>query len=312
MIDLSRPWLLGLLLPLAWAGVLLLRAGAWTLPRHLPAPVTDGSPHERRKRGGPPLSLVLRLGALALLVVALAGPRLARPLPPPPGQGLALMVALDVSGSMETVEEGLSTRLDLGREEVARFVRQRPRDRIGLVTFAGEARTEVPPTVHHSHLRSVLETVSPREDREGTAMGSGLGLAAHGLLAVPSPSRVVLLVTDGRSNAGTLDPLPVARAARELGMRIHTVGVGREGGGEPLDAALLGDVARVGGGTYFRARDAGGLRRAMVAIDSLETGPVEGESGVRHRSLHLPLLLGVVLLLVGEGGAAVLPRGRIA
>ena len=315
MFDWARPGLLLLLLPVLAAAAWRFRAGSRHLPQHLPGEAPSppsllarmGMAVEERMGTG----FLLRAGALVLLVLALAGPGTLRPLPPSPREGVALMVALDVSGSMEARDQGLDTRLKGATEEVGRFIRGRPRDQIGLVTFAREARILVPPTTSHGYLQDLLQDLGPRGDEGGTALGAGLGLAAHGLLAVPSPSRAVLLVTDGRNNAGTLDPLPVSRAARELGVRVHAVGVGGEGGGEPLDQGLLTRVARLGGGSYFRARDPEGLRRVMTAIDSLETGPLEEAAPVEHRSLHTPFLLLACLLLLGEAGLGVAPRGRI-
>ena len=315
MLEWTRPGFLVLLLPVLAAVAWRIRAGSRGLPQHLPRDASSpailmgrvGRAFQERLGTG----FLLRVGALVLLVLALAGPGIVRPLPSSPREGVALMVALDVSGSMETRDQGLDTRLQAAAEEVGRFIRRRPRDRIGLVTFAGEARILVPPTASHGYLQGLLQDLEPRGDEGGTALGAGLGLAAHGLLAVPSPSRAVLLVTDGRNNAGTLDPLPVSRAARELGVRVHAVGVGGEGGGEPLDQGLLTRVARRGGGSYFRARDPEGLRRVMMAIDSLETGPVEEKKPVEHRSLHTPFLLLACLLLLGEAGLGMAPRGRI-
>jgi len=311
MVELARPWVLFLLLPLGWWVVVWWRSTTWALPQGLPAPPQGGAPAEEMGSLHPPLPWLLRSLGLGALVLALAGPRVPRSLPLPPQEGVAIVVAMDLSGSMGIRDLDGRSRLEVAREEVLRFVEARPRDRIGLVTFAGEALTRVPPTTTHRYLREVVRSleVSPVDD--GTALGVGLGLAAHRLQSVDSPSRVVILVTDGRSNAGAVEPLPVAEAAGRLGVRIHAVGLGGEVGEDPLNEALLQTIAGVGGGRYFQASDPVGLQKTLTAIDELEKGPVARAQAVDYRSLHHGILMVGALLLLLESLAWIAPGARI-
>lgn len=305
MPELARPWLLLLFLPLLGLAWRRFRMAPLFLPQAVPGAWGRG----RRTRGAPSLPWFLRTMASGVLVVALAGPRVPDPLPP--GEGIAIMVALDLSGSMETRDMGGRSRLETAREEITRFVGGRPQDLMGLVTFGETAVTRVPPTSHHQHLLDVLAEMEVAEGENGTAMGVGLGLAAQRVSLVPSPSRVVILLTDGRSNTGAMEPLPVTRAARTLGLRIHTVGVGAPRGDDPLDESLLREVAQDGGGRYFPVRDPAGFRGVMEELDRLERGPLPRAAGFSSRSLHRGFLLAAVLLLLLEALLWLRPGGRI-
>ena len=308
MFELVRPWCLALL-----PGLLVwwIWRFAWVhpaLPQFLGSEETGG----RGEKVPHFVPGYLRLGAMALLILALAGPRtrLARPLPPE--EGLALMIALDLSGSMGLESPSGGSRLDMARNEIARFIRARPQDRIGLVTFGENALTRVPPTTNHQHLLEVLDDVRVRSLDEGTALGTGLGLAAHGTLNVATPSRVVILFTDGRSNAGTLEPLSAAEAAGILGIRIHAVGIGSADGEEPLDEPLLRAIVDAGDGRYLRSEDAAGLRSVLSAINELETGPVTERAGFTFESRHRGILWAAILLFLLEAVLWSLPRGRVS
>ena len=180
------------------------------------------------------------------------------------------------------------------------------------MTFAEEAITRVPPTTDHSHLLNVLQSLEQGSADEGTALGVGLGLAAHATLNVPNPSRVVLLLTDGRSNTGTLEPLSAAKAAATLRVRIHAVGVGPESGEDPLDEPLLQSVVATGNGRYFRARVASGLRRVLSDLDDLETAPVEERAGFSFDPRHSVFILLALLLFTLEGLLRATPWGRLS
>ncbi len=307
MPDLARPWLLALLPVLLLAALGHWRRRSVTLPQFL------GGQASARRRGFLPPSLpgILRLICLSSLVVALSGPRVTQARPGSSGNGLALMLALDLSGSMSTRGADGRTRLEVARQEIGRFIEARPQDRIGLVTFGEGAVTRVPSSTHHRPLLQALGSLRVDDPDERTALGMGLGLAAHHVLNGPSPSRVVVVFTDGRSNAGTMDPVSAAGAAAALGIRIHTVGLGGRDSLEPADEGVLREVARVGGGKYFQAEDARGLRDVLQALDRMETGPITEEAGLVHESRHQGLLLLALLVLVLEAGLRAAPGGRI-
>ncbi len=248
------------------------------------------------------------MGAMAVLVVALAGPGVEEP--PLPGEGIAILFALDVSGSMEARDLGSASRLDLARTEIADFSRRRSGDLLGLVTFGEAGVTRVPPTSDHAFLLRALGRVEVAAHENGTAMGVGLGLATQRVSDASSPSRVVILLTDGRNNTGAMEPISVARAASALGIRIHVVGVGGTSGADPLDEELLRAVAREGGGRYFPVRDGAGFATVMEALDGMERGPIPSTAGLPRESRHREVLLLGMILLLAEAVLWLVPGGR--
>lgn len=304
MFDFARPWVLLFLVPLLFLARRLVRNPEPTLIHAFPVE------WERFvvPRVPVPIPRVFRLGAMALLVLGLAGPQVRAP--GLPTQGLSILFALDLSGSMATRDMGGRSRLAVAKGEVRRFVQARPHDLLGLVTFAREAVTRVPPTLDHGYFLGALDALEVEEEADGTAVGTGLGLAAHRVLQEPSPSRVVVLLTDGRNNSGSTDPLSVARAAAALEIRVHAVGVGGTGGDEPLDEPVLSRLSALTGGRYFRARDPGAFRAVLAQVDALEKGPIPPQITPVHDSAQGGFLLAGALLLLLEGLSWALPRRR--
>jgi Ca-activated chloride channel family protein len=245
----------------------------------------------------PPL---LRGAALVALILAAAGPRFAGDLTSIRRAGIAIVVAIDVSSSMLAEDFAPSNRLEVAKRQAIGFIRGRSSDRIGLVAFAGEALTQVPVTLDYPVLeRAVLDLrIGTLED--GTAIGSGLATAVNRLRRIETPSRVVLLLTDGENNRGAIDPRTAAEAAAAFDVRVYTIGVGTDGEARiptgrglsgfryemlpvRIDEVLLTDIADRTGGRYFRARDSDALSRIFSQIDELETSRVEM---VRYRSLE--------------------------
>jgi Ca-activated chloride channel family protein len=206
------------------------------------------------------------------------------------------MLVLDVSPSMgEEFSLGRS-RLAAAREETLRFLEKRPGDAIGLVAFGREAFVRAPPSLARDGLRSALHAVEPGGLGEGTALGTALGLAADRLRAVDAASRVIVLLTDGESNAGALDPSTAARAAGALGQRLHVVDVSTRDEAR----ATLADVARVGGGLHLIAGDPSAMDRAYREIDALERAPIPGLGEAASVPVAGPLLWMALLLVVAE------------
>jgi Ca-activated chloride channel family protein len=292
---------LGLLL-LALVVLALLRAFR-TRPPTLawPAALEVRATGARRRDPVRALGLGLRGGALVLLAAALAGPLGPPPSARPHEEGLDLLLVLDSSGSMRALDaevEGLPrTRLELAREVVARFALHRVAqgDRVGLVVFGDSAFTLCPLTSDGRLLRSALERVEAGMAGEATALGDALTLALKRLGATPGaaadpllPRRaglLAVLLTDGRSNAGAVPPEIAAGLAAELGVRVHTVGIGGEGevamatraGGRSLgterhdlDRETLVAIASRSGGRFFAAQSSGDLAAVYQAIDRLE------------------------------------------
>ena len=215
---------------------------------------------------------VLRGGAVCLLAWVAASPLRTVPVPARDGEGVAMVVALDVSESMEERGLGGHRKLDAAVSALERFVVRRDGDAIGLVTFAGEALVLVPPTTSREPLVHALSSLRAGELGDGTAVGTAVGLAANRLRGVEARSKVILLLTDGRSNAGSLDPVTAARAAAGVGQKVYVMEVEDPGKGRTALAA----VAEAGGGRHFALSDASGLEDAIREIDAMEPSRLPG------------------------------------
>lgn len=256
----------------------------------------------------------LRGAALLLLVLALARPQSGATVENVTTYGVDIVVVLDVSSSMRAADFDPS-RLAAAKHTVRRFIEGRGADRIGLVAFAGLAATRCPLTLDHDMLTQLLEEVdfAPRE-QDGTAIGMGLATALNRLRDSDAKSRVVVLLTDGINNAGQIGPAAAAEAARALGVRVYTIGVGSDdevpmpfgpGGVRyqlhrvELDEELLQSIAETTDGVYFRVADADTLERVFEQIDELETSEIESTERIIYDELfHIALLPAVVLLLL--------------
>jgi Ca-activated chloride channel family protein len=270
--------------------------------------------------------LLLRAAALAVVAVALAGPVRSVRRVEQKSEGTTILVAFDVSSSMLAEDFRPENRLAVARDEVRRFVEGRPADRIGLVAFAGEALTVVPGTLDHDLLLQAVESLEVGQLEDGTAIGTALATAVNRLRTVEEGSRIVVLLTDGDNNRGSIDPLDAAAAAEALGVRVYTIGVGRDGvapvpigrtrfgyqyANMPVQVndELLDGMARRTGGLYFRATDPEALARIYDRIDALETAPIREERSVERASVrHEFVILALVLLVLELIGSAL--RGR--
>lgn len=309
----ARPWLL----------LLAIAIPLWLWYRHrrpgAPVPHGDGSiPAGAAKRSFlPVLPPALRALALLCFVVAAAGPQLGSSRLVERREGIAIMIAVDISSSMLAEDFAPSNRLEVAKRQAIAFIRGRTADRIGMVAFAGEALTLVPATLDYPVLeRAVLDLrIGALED--GTAIGSGLATAVNRLRRLPERSKVVLLLTDGENNRGAVDPRTAAEAAAAFGIRVYTVGVGTEGEARiptgrglsgfryemlpvRIDEELLQEVAGTTGGRYFRAKDAESLSRIFSQIDELERTPVETIRYTQNAELARPLLVAGLLVLMVE------------
>ena len=320
-----RPWVL-LLLPLAagvvWLLVRRLRTGGprIALPDAAGVAELPTSPWARFERMLP----WLRGGAIALTIVALARPQTGSSIATVSSNGVDIVIALDVSGSMRCEDTRPKNRLVVAKECIARFVEGRPDDRIGIVTFGSFATTRCPLTLDHDMLLRFVEEMDfapPGEDR--TALGMGLATAVNRMRASKAKSKVVVLVTDGKSNAGQLGPESAAEAARALGFKVYTIGVGSEG----EVPCLVEDPAGQAGATS-RCRPTSTRRscrrspsppahvtsappttsdsqQAFTEIDGLEKTEMESRVRVLYTEkfvqalLPAGLLLGLELLLAG-------------
>jgi Ca-activated chloride channel family protein len=268
------------------------------------------------------LLAVLRVAALALLVVAAARPQAGHRRVEVSSEGIDVMIALDVSGSMRAEDFRPKNRLHVAKEVVASFIDGRTSDRIGLVVFAGRAFVQCPLTLDYGVLKEQLGAVSLGMLEDGTAIGSALASAVNRLRASQAKSRVVILVTDGVNNAGNIDPVTAARLAAAMKVKVHTVGVGRPGGeavfpiDDPvfgkrmvrleaqLDEKMLTAIADSTGGEYFRASDPATLREIFDRIGEMEKTRIESVEFVDYEERAGWFLIPAVGLLAMEVGLA--------
>ena len=277
---------------------------------------------------------VLRVGALLALAGVLAGPEGVHRAPPEPGLGLDLTLVLDASGSMRALDtqsgEAWQSRLDLAREVVARFAAQRAAegDRVALVVFGDSAFTLCPLSSDGALLARALERVTPGIAGEATAIGQALALAvkrAAGAGGPPGAGRAVVLLTDGRHNAGAPSLEVATELAAGAGVRVHAVGIGSAGeevaipgpGGalhferQDVDAPALEAVARATGGRYFAARRPRDLEAVYEEIDRLERTQHVRPARVRRSERPEPLLAAAGGFLLAEIALARVWRRRL-
>jgi len=292
----AAPWLLTLLMLLPLLAYVLHRKQA----RHQTAGLRFSSVgFVRQKRTWRttlrPLLTAGRLLALALLIIGLAQPQLAQAKEIVHGEGVDIVIAQDISGSMAALDFQPQNRLEAAKAVVDDFISRRTYDRIGLVVFAYEAFSQSPMTTDHAVLNRLLKQVQLAPDlrvQDGTAIGLGLANAANMLKDSKAKSRVVILLTDGANNAGEIAPETAAEAAKTLGIKVYTIGMGRTGqvpvpvdspfGGKEivyqqsdLDEGLLQKIAQTTGGQYFRATDTADLQRIYDHINQLEKSQIE-------------------------------------
>jgi Ca-activated chloride channel family protein len=234
------------------------------------------------------LPAVLRMGALALGIVALARPQMLDVTRTKTAEGIDIMLVLDTSSSMQA-EDFQPNRFEAARDVAGSFVEGRVSDRVGLIVFAAEAYTQVPLTLDYGFLQRMLERVRIGVVRDGTAIGTALATAVNRLKKTESESKVVVLLTDGRNNRGEIDPGTAADIARTLGVRVYAIGVGaatddpreaprrepRRPGQSGVDDAMLAAVADRTGGRYFSASSKEALERIYDEIGEMETTEVD-------------------------------------
>ena len=259
-----------------------------------------------------PLFPALRWLAVALVIVAAARPQSGDAHETIKGEGVDIALALDMSGSMSALDFAPDNRLVTAKGVISDFIEERKYDRVGLVVFAAEAFIHSPPTIDHRVLRFLLDDVELAAElgvQDGTAIGLGLAAAANMLKDSDSKSRVIVLLTDGVNNSGAIDPLTAALAAKALGIKVYTIGMGQPEGPLTtpigrilrqfdLDEDTLQEIAATTGGRYFRATDTQGLRDVYDEINTLEKSEVEVLQLTRFRELAVWFLAPVPLLLL--------------
>ena len=260
---------------------------------------------------------LLRTVALVLLIIAAARPQSVEHETKTTTEGIDIVMALDISGSM-LARDFKPDRLTSAKRVASEFVATRTGDRIGLVVFAGEAFTQSPLTTDQSSLQTLLGRIKSGVVEDGTAIGNGLATALNRLRESDSKSKVVILLTDGVNNRGQISPLTAAEIAKELGVKVYTIGVGRNGeapyplfderGREvqtvtmkvEIDEEILRKIASETGGEYFRATDELSLIKIYEQINSMEKSRVERFELTHINEEYLIFVLWALALLTLE------------
>ena len=264
-----------------------------------------------------PILIFLRLISVGLLIIAAARPQIVNARTVITGEGVDIVLALDISGSMANTDMKLLSRLNAAKTVISDFISAREHDRIGLVVFARESFIQSPPTTDHGDLKKLLVDLEPAPELlidDGTAIGLGLASAANMLKNSPNNSKLVILLTDGMNNSGQLDPITAAAAAKALKIKIHTIGLGQTttsltGSGIPslymnllgntIDETTMEEIADTTGGLYFQASDPDGLKAIYQEINRLETSEIEERFFIQYKELMAYLTIpGVVFLLI--------------
>ena len=319
---LHDPWALTLLLLLVlWARAQRRRHHASVRVGSLQVAAAVRHAGRRRWRR---LLPVARGTALVLLIVALARPQWGQAEGQFTGEGIDIMLAVDISGSMLSEDFTLpggqrANRLEVLKTVVRDFVAARAGDRIGLVLFGARPYTQCPLTLDHGWLLQNLARAQIGMIEDGTAIGSALATATARLEASDAKSRVVILLTDGQNNAGKISPVTAADAARALGIKVYTIGAGTRGlapypardmfGNKvyqpvpvDIDEASLQQIAQKTGGTYFRATDTASLQRIYSEIDRMERTEFAAPQYLDYRDLYPWVLVPALLLIAAEVG----------
>lgn len=265
------------------------------------------------------LPFILRLMALACIILAIARPQKRNDELHTEGEGIDIVLCIDVSGSMGS-RDILPSRMEVAKEVAEEFVRNRPVDRIGLVIFSGESFTQCPITTDRNTLISMIQTMESRKYlADGTVIGEGLATAVDRLSESPGKSKVVILLTDGKEDppeTRLIDPLTALEIAKSKNVKVYSIGMSaapstiientgnRKGTKNPaadfLDEELLQKIAGETGGKYFRARDKQSLQLIYKEIDKLEKSKVEIISYKKVNEQFIYFLLAALLFLFAE------------
>jgi len=266
------------------------------------------------------LPFILRLLAICFVIIALARPQKRNNEQRSEGEGIDIVICMDVSGSMGS-KDVLPSRMEVAKEAAEEFVRSRPIDRMGLVVFSGASFTQCPVTTDRNTLITQIQAIETNNfsNVTGTVIGEGLATSVDRLTKSPSKSKVIILITDGKEDppeTRLIDPLTALEIAKSKQVKVYTIGIGampttiqEVPGSKPqdknpnidfIDVALLQKIAVETGGQYFRARDKVALKETYKAIDQLEKSKIDITSFTRSEERFIPFLLIALALLFLE------------
>ncbi|MFT3908810.1 MAG: VWA domain-containing protein [Ferruginibacter sp.] len=261
------------------------------------------------------LPFILRLLCFASIIIAMAKPQTQNQEQHAEGEGIDILLCIDVSGSM-TAQDFAPNRLEAAKNVAIDFINKRLTDRIGIVIFSGESFTQCPLTTDRNVLVQAVQNIHNGLLEDGTAIGSGLSTSVDRLRTSKSKTKVVLLLTDGENNGGLIDPKTAKEIAKAFNVRVYTIGVGSEGYAPlpestalgvviqnekvSIDEKLLTEIATETGGKYFRARDNESLSYIYKNIDALEKSKIELVSSIRYQEKFFPFVCAALFFLFLE------------
>jgi len=258
---------------------------------------------------------VLRLLVLSLLIIAMARPKKIIKEGSFTTEGISIAMAIDISGSM-LAQDFDPDRLEAAKSEAINFISGRPNDRIAVVAFAGETFTQCPLTTDHAAVVNLLRQLKTGLIEDGTAIGLGLANAVARLKDDNAKSKIIILLTDGVNNRGEIAPITAAEIAKTLGIRVYTIGVGKNGYAPypvqtdfgvqiqqvevEIDEKLLQEISSLTGGQYFRATNGEKLSEIYTQIDKLEKTIFEKDEQVQYKDYFLPFIIFALIFLMLE------------
>ena len=261
------------------------------------------------------IPFILRLLTISAMILALARPQNVYEEQNAEGEGVDIILCIDVSGSM-TAQDFTPNRLEAAKNVAIDFVNKRLTDRMGIVIFSGESFTQCPLTTDHDVLISAIKSIRNGLLEDGTAIGSGLGTSVDRLRTSKSKSKVIILLTDGENNGGLIDPKTAKEIAKAFAVKVYTIGVGTDGyapqpvqtpmgivmqnGKVSIDEKLLKEIAGETGGKYFRAKNNEGLTDIYAEINNLEKSKVDILKQTRYVEKFFPFLLAALALIFLE------------
>lgn len=261
------------------------------------------------------LPFICRIICIAILITALAKPQTRNEEKNTEGEGIDIVLCIDVSGSM-SAQDLTPNRLEAAKNVAIDFINRRPTDRIGIVIFSGESFTQCPLTSDKNVLVSAVQNIHFGLLEDGTAIGSGLSTSVDRIRNSKTKTKIVILLTDGENNSGLIDPKTAKEIAKAFGIKVYTIGVGTDGmAPQPvqtplgvqmqsvkvsIDEKLMKQIAEETGGKYFRAKDNEGLSGIYETIDQLEKSKIEITTTTKFTDKFLPFAIGAAFFLLLE------------
>ena len=258
---------------------------------------------------------ICRIICISILIIALAKPQTRNEEKNTEGEGIDIVLCIDVSGSM-SAQDLTPNRLEAAKNVAIDFINRRPTDRIGIVIFSGESFTQCPLTSDKNVLVSAVQNIHFGLLEDGTAIGSGLSTSVDRIRNSKTKTKIVILLTDGENNSGLIDPKTAKEIAKAFGIKVYTIGVGTDGmAPQPvqtplgvqmqsvkvsIDEKLMKQIAEETGGKYFRAKDNEGLSGIYETIDQLEKSKIEITTTTKFIDKFLPFAIGAAIFLLLE------------